>query len=233
MRNACVIYGCYLVVVAMHEAGHWIAASLSRFPIREFRVGPFQWLSETGWGAAWRGRNILTGIVRVRLTRYKSAFGLRYVTFQLAGSFANFVTGLCGLFVSSRLPRSNGAGFLAWWSAGSLAIGALNLLPAQGAGLKSDGLALFDALFRGKLRKIRFVVSFLETKDEFLGALRKKDLARAKEISRAELALAEGISDTDGISKMLAVLHKILSITDQDLLEPEPTPDSSTALTES
>jgi len=220
-------------MVAMHEAGHWTAASLSRFPIREFRVGPFQWLSETGWRAAWRGRNILTGIVRVRLTRYKSAFGLRYVTFQLAGSFANFLTGLCGLFVFSRMPRSDGAGFIALWPLGSLAVGGLNLLPAQGAGLKSDGLALFDALFRGKLRKIRFALSFIETKDEFLGALRRKDLARAKAISKAELALAEGISDTDGISKMLAVLHKILTITDQDLLEDGPTPDASAELTES
>jgi hypothetical protein len=232
MRNACVIYGCYLVMVAMHEAGHWTAASLSRFPIGEFRVGPFQWLSETGWGAAWRGRNILTGIVRVRLTRYKSAFGFRYVTFQLAGPFANFLTGLYGLFVFSRLPRSDGAEFLALWSAASLVLGLLSLMPARNGTQKTDGLALFNAVFRGNLRKIRFAVCYIETADELKGALRGKDFVRAKEIAEAELVLAKGISDTDGISKMLEALHKITAFTERDIPAVESAPLASPQLTE-
>jgi hypothetical protein len=69
-------------------------------------------------------------------------------------------------------------------------------------------------------------------KDELKDALRRKDLVRAKEIAEAELRFAEGISDSAAIAKMLKTLHKIMALTDQDLLEVEPAPAPLTQLAE-
>ena len=219
-------------MVAVHEAGHWAAALLSRFSILEFRVGVFEWLSEKGWTIGWRGGNSLSGLVRARPTNYKIALGFRYVTYLLAGPFASTLIGVCGLVLFGHLPRSKGAGFLALWSLGSIAFGLINLVPMRRAGHKSDGAALFDALFRSGLRNLRFAVCCIELKDELKDALRRKDLVRAKEIAEAELRFAEGISDSAAIAKMLKTLHKIMALTDQDLLEVEPAPAPLTQLAE-
>ena len=57
----------------------------------------------------------------------------------------------------------------------------------------------------------------MDSKDEFLGAIRKGDRSRAKEIAKSVLAFAGGIPENDKLSAAIHGLRDLVALPDQDV----------------
>ena len=208
LLNLCALYSSLLTIIAVHEIGHLIAASICKFPVQEFRVGPFQWLSSSGWHVIWTARTPVSGIVRIKMMGNRK-LEMRCLSLTLAGPVANFVAGTVGMLFLARVLTPNTAGLVRLWSVASVITGSINLLPFRSTLGRSDGLRVLN--IRRDLPRMRFAAAFLDSQESLKEALRSKDFVHAKQIAQDLLALTENISDTTKISKMLKALRTILA----------------------
>ena len=205
--NLFAIYVCYLLVVAIHEGGHCIAARSCSFSVSEFRVGMIRWLKTSGWGIAWGRKFVFSGWVRSQPTKMTRTLRQRYLTFVLAGPFASIAAGIVVLILSRAETKIDGLAKAV--ALGSLLLGSVNLLPLTSGKLRSDGLQAFEILSSSGFRKVQFSASFLESKDEVLRSLHSGDFLKAKGIAEAVLIYSEGIPESD---KMLIALRKVIHV---------------------
>jgi hypothetical protein len=216
-----VLYFCLWTITAVHEAGHWLAASLCQFRVQEVRVGTFRWYPASGWKPVLERKYLLGGLVKAQLTDYKRAFRGRYLVFILAGPVASFLAGVCGWSLAQTVKSESLAGCMSFWSAGSIFVGLVNCFPIKKGRSRTDGRKMFDVLFRDDLQRLRFAVCCMDSKDELLDAIRTNDNARAKAISRVAVSLGEGLPTGDELSHALEVLKRIIAAPDVDTLAAE------------
>lgn len=141
-----IAYTIYLALVALHEAGHWLALRFMGFGWHEFQVGPVV-LERRGaethlvYSSRWLG-----GMVRPKLGISKKFTVKQAVVFLLAGGVVNFVAGLLMIMAFTLMSPPNRdiywpiilAAVISFYLAFS------NLMPVKGrvGGLSSDGLQL-------------------------------------------------------------------------------------------
>ncbi|HXE09486.1 MAG TPA: M50 family metallopeptidase [Acidobacteriaceae bacterium] len=207
------IYACYLAIIAVHEAGHLVAAKLCGFPLKELRIGPLQWLKEPNWKFAIRKDSFFGGIVRAPPTKGRNSLRLRLLIYGLGGPAANIVFSVCGWCLGRAIPENRVAGLIALCSAGSLLIGLINLIPAHVEPYSTDGQKIIDA-FSKKFREVRFAVCYLDSKDELKSALRAKDFELLKRIGQELASLADGIPEDN---KAVIAVRRVLEISDRGI----------------
>jgi len=154
-----------LLLIFVHELGHFAAGSLCRLRLSRFRVGPveLQCLASTEsrsdlvwkWNWQW-DKPGSGGVVMFATQRSMQGLGLRYFTFVAGGPLAN----LCCALLAIPLWENVGpvAGTVKLFSAGSALICAVNLIPFTRRNLTSDGRRLWDLCFSRKKRETIFYV---------------------------------------------------------------------------
>jgi hypothetical protein len=136
--------GSWIVVVAVHELGHALAASARGFRVVTIFIGPLFVTRGTGDGVRLGVRfNTFGGAVLAAPKRWdgESRFRRDFFWFVVAGPLTSLVCGALGVWLAPRLT--------AVWVASivSLVVGVLTLVPAQYAsGRSSDGHKLWRLL---------------------------------------------------------------------------------------
>jgi hypothetical protein len=110
--------------------------------------------------------------------------------------------------------------------------GFVNCIPAKKGKLRTDGYKVFDALRGSNFRRIQFAVCCSDFRKELAEAVDRKDVPRAKEISRIALAFGEGIREGDEFSAALNVLRRIVAQPDTDSFAAEDGSDALAKLAE-
>jgi hypothetical protein len=206
------IYLCLLCAIAIHETGHWVAAKACGFLPLEFRVGILRWLPKAGWGFQWRWANFASGWVRAQPTQGHRRFRLRYLSFVLAGPLFNIFACVAIMLIDHGQTRLEGAAiFVVMFS---WMIGVSSLVPFQHKMLRSDGLQVFDVLSPSGFRRLRFVATYVDSKDELVAALRSQNFERARLLSESVLVFAVESPQTEDVMK---ALHRILEISEQGI----------------
>jgi hypothetical protein len=159
-RSLLTLAGIHLVAVAIHEAGHFLAARRLRYQVSSVRIGPFE---ITPGYRGWRVRLVgpaLDGHVEASPPDHRYAPG-RDAMFAAAGPLANFAAMLAlhGLYMLLQMLPADGVtmsvrnavgGFaegLAMWSGG---IGVVNLIPFRMRRYPSDGAQLLEVVRRSR-----------------------------------------------------------------------------------
>jgi hypothetical protein len=218
--NLAFIYLCLLTIITVHELAHLVVGKACAFKVIEFRVGVIRWLKETGWAMCWRRSFLFTGMVTIHPTSADRYLRLRYLVFILAGPIANIGIGLLA-FAPGR-AHSAFEGFVRLLAFGSFVIGIINLFPAKGKGLKTDGLRAIEVISAKGFRELRFRTAYLDATDELLGSLRQRDFIGAKRICEVLLSLASGIPEGDAA---LQALHTVLALSNRGIpFEPHSAP---------
>jgi hypothetical protein len=139
---------------------------------------------------------------------------------------------LGGWYLSRIAPKDGLAVGLVFWSAGSILTGFVNCIPAKKGELRTDGYKVFDALRGSNFRRIQFAVCCSDFRKELVEAVGRKDVPRAKEISRIALGFGEGLPEDDKFSGMLNVLRRIVAQPDTDAVAVEDGSDALVKLAE-
>jgi hypothetical protein len=105
-------------------------------------------------------------------------------------------------------------------------------IPGKNGELRTDGYKVFGALCGSSFRRIQFAVCCTDFRAELVEATRRKDVARAKEISRIALGFGEGLPEDDKFSGMLNVLRRIVAQPDTDAVAVEDGSDALVKLAE-
>jgi hypothetical protein len=142
------IVGLWFVAIVVHELGHAVGAALRGFRVITMYAGPL-FVSHTERGGVRLGvrRALFGGAVLAVPRRWDGDQRLRrdYGWFVAAGPAASLLTGSIALAVALWRPQFWGELLLLVFSAISLTIGILTLVPTRRAsGRTSDGQKLFD-----------------------------------------------------------------------------------------
>lgn len=143
-----------LLMVAIHEFGHAIAAEALGMRLRAFIVGPLQWRVRDG---KWEFRFILSGFLAIGgatavapTDPHRPAW--REICMVAAGPVASLAAGSAALWAALSAPGRPWAQAwlaLAFFSTLSLLTGVLNLIPFRTKNFYSDGAGIYQLLLPG------------------------------------------------------------------------------------
>lgn len=159
-----VFYGLLLLLILIHETGHFLAGHLCNLQLVRFRVGPVEFsrpnsLSLRRPGAwEWKGSRrsywtsgwIAMTATQESMTRLQS----RCLVYILGGPITNLVFGLMAVPIAQRATAFGAAGKL--FVLGSTFIGIGNLFPFTTDGLESDGSQIWGLPFNKARREAEF-----------------------------------------------------------------------------
>jgi membrane-associated protease RseP (regulator of RpoE activity) len=219
-KNACalielwfVLYLTYVLLVAVHEMGHLLAARACGFRVKEFRVSCLRW--RDGWGLDWRGIHLLSGWVNARLTRPDDVLRFRYLLFTVAGPLANLIC--AALLYPIAVHPSTLGGIAKYLFLGNIIFAVANLIPIKARTLESDGLQIFSTLFDRKgFEALRFHIRCQEAAPTLQGLRDKDDWLGVKQLVERLLALSAGVRAKEEVVKSL---DTILRFADGQLAE--------------
>lgn len=143
-----------LLMVAIHECGHAVAAALLGMKLRAFVVGPLQWRAREG---KWEFHFILAGFLAIggaTAVAPKDPWRplWRDICMVAAGPFVSLAVGLAVLSATLAAPGHPWQQDwlpLAFFSTISLLTALLNLVPFRTNGFYSDGARIFQLLSGG------------------------------------------------------------------------------------
>jgi hypothetical protein len=215
-----VFYGLLLLLIATHEAGHFIAGSLCGFRTISFRVGPLELrrvnILELDQAAQWTKRWKLrtfewgTGSVAMAATsRSTIKLGRRYCVFLMGGPLANLVLGLLAFPVALHDSGIGAAG--KFFVTGSVLLGLGNLFPFVSHGLQSDGRRLSELFFSRTGRERQFFsLRLFERVRHIHQLIRAEDFEKARESVEELSVVAEALAQRSQNSAFTAQLDEIV-----------------------
>jgi len=184
------IYAAYVLIVAVHETGHWIVAQQCGFRVKEFRVSCLRWC--VGWSFNWRGTNFLSGWVKVQLTEPDRMLRLRRLLFVAAGPAANLI--FAALLYPIAVRQSTLGGMAKYLFVGNILFAAVNLVPVKIRKLKSDGLQILSTLFNPTaFETLRFHVRCQEAGPRLKRLQEEQNWLGLKELAEQLLLLSKGV----------------------------------------
>ena len=208
-----VFYGAYVLLVAIHETGHFVVGVACGFRTKEFRVSCLRWRG--GWGFDWRGMNVVSGWVNMQLTRPDGMLRLRLLLFAMAGPLANLI--FAGLLYPIAVRQSTLGGVAKYLFLGSIFFAVANLIPIKARKLMSDGLRIFQTLFDRKgFEALRFYVRCQEAAPTLQAFKDKEDWVGLKQLAERLLSLSEGVHAK---KEVVTVLDTVLQVADGRLAE--------------
>lgn len=149
-------YIALVLLIAVHEFGHWLAAVMCGFCRLEVRFSVIRWRRKKGWDLAWDVGYLLNGITNVHVTRAEYWLRLRYLFFALSGPCANLVLAFGMIGLSTHL-HGLPAEVTTMFGVGSALLGVGSLVPRNFKYRRTDGQRLIDALFNTEdMRRVRF-----------------------------------------------------------------------------
>jgi len=198
-----VMYAAYLLLCTVHEFGHWSVGVACGFHTREFRVGCVRW--RDGWGVEWGVWNILSGWVRMQITRPDDMLRLRRLLFTAAGPAANVLFAV--MLYPIAIYRSTLGGVAKYLLAASLFIAIVNLIPMNVGRLKSDGRHIFEILFDRKgFEAVRFQTRCSESAPKFRQLKDDGDWKGLKQLAEQLLDHGEGVRGQEELVQQLGTL---------------------------
>jgi len=193
-------YLAFILLVAIHEAGHLLAGMACRFRIKEFRVGCFRW--RDGWGLDWRGMNVVSGRVLMQLTRPDDRLRLRSLMFVAAGPVANLI--FAAVLYPIAVHRSTLGGVAKYLFLANIFLAVVNLFPMKAGQRRNDGLQIFKTLFDRKgFEALRFHIRCQEAAPILQELRDKGEWAALKELTERLLALSADVRAKQDVVKML------------------------------
>ena len=143
-----------ILMVALHEFGHAVAANLLGMKLRAFIVGPFQWRMREGH---WEFRFALVGFLAIGGATAVAPTNpwrplWRDICMVAAGPFLSLVAGCAALSLTLAAPSHAWQAVwlpLAFFATLSLLGGALNLVPFRTKAFYSDGARILQLLSPG------------------------------------------------------------------------------------
>jgi Zn-dependent protease len=185
------------LVVAIHEAGHAIAALAVDMKVISLAVGPFQgWISSDKWKFHFYPAGILSfmGVIQVVPTRTEN-FRRRKIIQIAAGPFASIATGLIAVAVLLTAPGRPWEAhwrILAHFADLSIAIGLTNLIPFAIKCGYSDGAKLYQLLSNGLWARYECVLGVYHATQYTSLRLRDYDI---ETIEQAAGTIARGVDE--------------------------------------
>jgi Zn-dependent protease len=139
----------WFVVVATHEAGHFLGARLvGMTPFCVGGAGVMAWRSTNGWRLRKSGG--WSGVAGYVMAHYSGEASLKRqgLVFILAGPFSNLLVGTALILIGQALPTAVFA-FVAALGVFNVCVGLANLIPSRIKVLDNDGLSCLR-LLRGE-----------------------------------------------------------------------------------
>jgi membrane-associated protease RseP (regulator of RpoE activity) len=207
----------FLIVVAVHEAGHLLAGAAQRFRPALFIVGPLK-LERRGrvWSAGINRSVSMFGGMAVGIPEGAARIRQRMLVLIAGGPAASLVAGAAGLLVlldqypaqpaRVTLSGSDATLYLAilMFTVMSLAIGGIALLPTRTGGYDSDGAQLLK--FRRSTPEVEAEVAAITLSTSSLGGTRPREW----DAGLLERALALPPQNARGVLvRLLAHLHAL------------------------
>jgi hypothetical protein len=158
----------FLIVIAIHEAGHAMAGVWMKFDFRMFVVGPFMWDKEQkGWRFKWNKNVNTAGGFVICLPTSTENLRKRFAFYAAGGPVLSLLLTAVslGLFLLLRASDQTFsmvdkvlAAFFILLSVLSAMIFIVTAIPMQAGGFSSDGARVFRLLKGGDRGKLELVV---------------------------------------------------------------------------
>jgi hypothetical protein len=208
-----VFYLAYVLLVAVHETGHFAMGVACGFRTKEFRVSCLRW--RDGWGFDWRAVNVVSGWVNIQLTRPDEMLRVRVLLFAMAGPFANLI--FAGLLYPIAIRQSTLGGVAKYLFLGSLFFCVTNLIPMKARSLISDGSRIFKTLFDRKgFEAVRFHVRCQEAAPTLQALIDTEDWVGLKQLAEQLLSLS---AEVHAKKEVVTGLDTVLRFADGRLAE--------------
>jgi hypothetical protein len=214
-KNVIFIYMGYLLLVSIHEAGHYLVGRAFGFNISEFRVGMLRWQKTSGWGFSWKSPDLFSGTVNAIPNKPDQWLRCRLLMFVLGGPAFSILTGVA---VLGPTDGSTLNGTLSLLAMASLLLGLLELLPVRTGKRKTDGFQIVDAVFAGQhFRRFRFAAIALDPLPAIRNLIQTKKWDELKTLSERLLADSRRFTQDQEVTKVVSDLTDILALANRKL----------------